>query len=246
MEINIFAFSDCHGKLARGKSDRWKTLPIDLVIGAGDIANTSIKNISINNGQRELDRETEKEEQRVWINKALKPWLKRKNWYDKFIIINGNHDWVEYEKYFKNACTNDSKTIKINIRGKEIKIGLLCGIPIIPSGGIRGGWNDEVWEDEYEKRINQIDRDIDILVSHAPSYGVLDLAYSERIGFRVLYKAIFGSSFSEEEPYFNKLKVHVFGHAHEEGRQSQREKIGEREVLFVNCATGYENFTINS
>jgi Icc-related predicted phosphoesterase len=237
MEINICHFSDTHGKLKRGVSESWKNLPIDLVIASGDICPNNIRNFSQIGYIRHLDKDSEIEYQKEYIRKALKPWLKRKGWYNKTFIINGNHDFVSFDKHFVNACSTGSKTIEIEINGKKIKIGLIVGTNIIPVGGIDGGWYEEISESEFERRVYQIDSDVDIIISHRPPYGILDLGYGERIGSQHFTQAIFGSNFGPA-PYFTNLKAVFFGHAHG-GTGEQEEKIGERTIKFYNSAEKY-------
>lgn len=83
------------------------------------------------------------------------------------------------------------------------------------------------------KRIREawakIPNDTDVLITHGPAAGILDLSYRGHIGCPELLKRIM-----EINPnYYGNLKAHLFGHAHEGYGQT---KIGD--IQFVNSAAG--------
>ena len=120
------------------------------------------------------------------------------------IFIAGNHDF-----YFENAVKNNLKTefknlIYLNDSGCEINGLKFWGSPIQPDF-FKWAFNRKRGE-EIKKHWDLIPTDTDVLITHGPPHGILDLTtiglYS---GCKELKKKVF-----EIQP-----KLHVFGHIHE-------------------------------
>jgi len=246
---NCLTFADLHGKLPQIPT-KWRNGETVIFL-CGDICNnypdgwefgikqgpifTPCKNdFEIHQGlwnYRRIDGKEEGRLQNEWVLTRLIPHL-LKNGIDlnNVIVINGNHDWTDFDKYFTNALRLGSKTIEF----RGVKIGLLTGV-----NSFVGEWNDEITEWSFENRIAKLDPDIQILVSHAPPHGIMDATTNnERLGSREITKAIFGKH-SAEIPYFRKLKFHLFGHVHNHHGGERHEIISElntRTVKFYNCA----------
>jgi len=90
------------------------------------------------------------------------------------------------------------------------------------------GWAFNMQRDSEEIRSiwNKIPLDTDILITHGPPYGILDLTRrKEHVGCKALYERV----------QLIKPKLHVFGHIHESyGRQQDDE---QKSTIFVNAAT---------
>ena len=232
--MDIICFSDLHGKLPK--------IPIKyrndktVIVLAGDVTNNyplQTFTPGIKQGilftptdwrvwnYRKIDIKKEAELQGQWMEEKLKPHLVSNGInLSNVISINGNHDFVNMENHFETALFSGSKTIIF--KGK--KIGLLVGV-----NSIVGEWHDEITENGFENRILKIDRDIEILISHSPCFGVNDGGY----GSRELYKAVFGTY--GLTPYFTHLKTHISGHVH--GKHGVKKfDIDGRKVRFYNCA----------
>lgn len=239
-EIKISHISDTHGNKIKPDKNA------DIIILSGDMAPHNMDNFKfyVKDGLsetevsgksmfwnfRKIDAKAEGEYQKDWLNKeGLKHIKSRGIDFNKIIVINGNHDFYNSEELFTHGLYKGSKTIEL----QGLKIGLLTGI-----NPYHNEWFDEINEMEFENRIQNIDRDIDILISHAPPRMILDMGYNEPIGSYAIYNAIFGHI--GQVPYFYKLKAHFFGHAHE-----ARGKIthtisdideNERIVMFSNAS----------
>jgi len=222
MKKRFYITSDPHGKLPKVHKGSF-----DFVCICGDNAGHFDKNWTFNDYfERMVDVKSEAIDQKKWAEEVMLPWTKgfdTKN----VIVINGNHDFADYSEYFENYTYTTPMTKIID----GVKFGFLPGTNFLANE-----WNDEISEDEFDRRINLIDRDIDVLISHQPPSQVLDLTYSGTcIGSKSLYKAIFG--LRGIEPYFNKLKLHMFGHVHEGGLSNEEHEIDNgRKVIFVNAA----------
>lgn len=177
---------------------------------------------------RRINTVREAELQNEWIENQLIPHLKQNGIDpDNVIAINGNHDWADFEKYFKHALRQGSKTIVF----RGVKIGLLTGVP-----SIVGEWHDEITEWSFEDRCNALDRDIEILITHAAPKGIRDGGY----GSNYLYKATIGLSF--QEPYFRNLQYHLFGHSHGKfGVDKQEIEVEGKATRIVRFCNAAEN-----
>ena len=77
---------------------------------------------------------------------------------------------------------------------------------------------------ELEKKFSDIPSDTDILITHAPPYGIRDKESAGNVGS----EALLNNVLQRIKPY-----LHVFGHCHNMPGQS---KVQNSEVLFVNTA----------
>jgi Icc-related predicted phosphoesterase len=237
--LKILHYSDLHGELPQIPKKFWFT-DVTLAL-TGDICNNyphqtftpGIKQGTLftpTNWQvwnyRKIDTALEAQFQNQWVEEKLIPHLAKcgidlKN----VLIFRGNHDWADFEKYFPNALNVGSKTILY----RGIKIGILTGV--CP---IAGEWNDEITEWTFENRVKALDHDIEILLTHAGPYGIKDGGY----GSREIAKAIYGQH-SGQIPYFSRLRLHLYGHAHASRgahRDTIETELGKREVRFYNAA----------
>lgn len=240
--MNIFATSDNHGRLPKLPAYVLATR-IDLMILAGDITPNDVKNWDMSRwNDRRCNVPKESASQKAWMNDTLIPWTKKFKGVENIVFVNGNHDFfdsTEIEGII--ALKTGSKVITVN----GMKIGLLAG-----SMNYKGEWHDESDEYEMKQRINALDRDIKMLISHVPPFGIRDQAYGgDRIGCKGLREAILGhsSAFEPEQmlvsPHFENLRHHFYGHVHEQ-RGSETQEVDGRQVTFHNLSETWEAFSI--
>ena len=240
--MNILHFSDTHGKLPQIPKKRRNGDTILVLSGdicdnypedtftpgykSGDVftpSNWHMWNF------RKIDTVLEAELQEGWVQTKLIPHLvDNKINLDNVIILKGNHDFCSFEKFFNNALDLGAKTVTV----QGIKFGLVTGVTKYV-----GEWNDEVDDSVIGERLAQVDFDIDILVTHAPPYGIKDMGMGDRIGSNEIVKAIFG--YYNKAVRFVKIRYHLFGHAHGQHGVEKHEvsmPTGDRIVKFVNAA----------
>lgn len=128
-------------------------------------------------------------------------WFKNLKFEHK-ILIPGNHDKNFYEnsERFKNIChvLNDNL---ITINGLRI---WGSGKSIYTEGFIKGYL--QYTANEITEYWNNIPKDLDILITHGPPYGILDKnIFGINAGDQILLSAITAK----------KPKYHFFGHIHE-------------------------------
>ena len=240
--MNISHISDLHGKPPRGNKSA------DILIISGDLAPNNVDNFAFyykgalipqkrvsqlsRLGMkafdfRKIDTKAEAIYQTDWIHKVALPTIKQRGFaLDDVIFVNGNHDFFDPTDIFPNSLFQGSKTITLG--GK--KFGLVSGVlPYVNE------WNDEVSDDVIQERIASLDPDIDALVTHVPPYGILDDGYDAvSIGSQSVARAIFGKH-SSDTPYFTKLRLHTFGHAHD-SRGKAKHEIEGRHIVFSNAS----------
>lgn len=232
---NILCMADLHGRLPKIPKSITES-EIDILVFAGDICGHFNKNWDFKGPKRRVDQAAEAIDQKDWIINTLKPWVDKTLKPKSVIWVNGNHDFASAEGVgFDHTLFTGSKTITID----GIKIGLLAG-----SGELFGEWNDEINESEFANRIDKIDRDIRVLISHCPPYGILDRASDgNRIGSMSLTQAIFGRL--GEIPYFTHLTHSIYGHCHELSGQSETHDVDGRQVGFYNVAENYKTLELS-
>ena len=117
------------------------------------------------------------------------------------IVVPGNHEFFLEADPLKRSLLSNA-TILIN-EGIEIDGLRMWGSPVTPLCG--GAFGLSVAEDR-RRIFAQIPEDTDILITHAPPYGILDLGPEGGLhsGCRELFDAV-----TRTRP-----KLHVFDHAH--------------------------------
>ena len=139
------------------------------------------------------------------------------------VAIPGNHDWLFDRDPFmaRNLLSQYSDIIMLNDELKEVMGLKIYGSPVTPRFF---DWAFNADEDDLYETWSKIPDGIDILVTHGPPHGVLDLTdEGKSIGCPIL---------ANEIMYRIKPKYHIFGHCHEGyGRQ----KI--EGITYINAST---------
>jgi len=238
---SLIHYSDLHGKLPEIPKKYFGTDVV--VVISGDVCNNYLENFTpgLKRGVffqptawnvpwnfRKIDGEKEAIAQNSWIETKLIPHLtKCKIDLNNVLAVNGNHDWCSLDKFFPNSESLRTK----NIIFRGIKIGMLVGV-----NRLDGEWYQEITELGFSNRIKELDPETEILISHSPPHGILDISYgTERIGSTELAQAIFAKT-NGQTPYFTRLKLHLFGHTHG-SYGSVKHKVDGRVIKFYNAAT---------
>lgn len=166
-------------------------------------------------------------------------WLFEQNLkYDEIILIAGNHDGLIQKKEFD---TSNFHAVYLEDNGFEYKGLKIWGSPWTPTFGHwyfmknRGDMIAEVWA--------KIPKDIDILVTHGPPFGILDrVGYGRRRrnGIRVGCENLSTASLDLN------LKLHVFGHIHDGyGIKEIERNSGSGKTIYVNAAVLDEDYIMS-
>jgi Icc-related predicted phosphoesterase len=181
----VAAISDTHGR------DGWTIPPCDVFIHAGDMTagGTVDEQIDV----------------LVWL--ATQTQARHK------ILVPGNHDAC-YEKYGKDLLRNPSIAMPTVLIDEAVTIDgkVFYGSPWTPPFK---QWSFMAEEDELNEKYKAMPREVDVLITHGPARGILDVGHKhEHAGSKALLYAI-----DQRE-----VKHHVFGHIHGEG--GRYEKVG--------------------
>jgi len=134
------------------------------------------------------------------------------------ILVAGNHD-VVMEEY---PLLADKMLQGITyLRDEAVTIDGITfyGTPWQP---IFGHWGFNRSPEILKIKYAEIPMNVDVLITHCPPLGVLDMAHNEYCGSYELLSRV-----TETKP-----RYHVFGHIHENGERAQK---GAR-TIFVNCS----------
>lgn len=191
--MEIICLSDTHGK-----HRLLKNLPKgDCIIHAGDVSKDGSERSSVD-----------------FMN-----WFSSLNYQYK-IFIAGNHDFYfesESERYLKKMVPPN--LIYLNDSGVTIGGINVWGSPVTPR------FFDWAFNRDRGKDINKhwklIPPNTDVLVSHGPPYGILDIVGEDHLGCEDLNKAV-----KRIKP-----RLHVFGHIHEQHGQKLK-----HETNFINAS----------
>ena len=207
--MRLVVTSDCHGKLAHAQIPDG-----DVLILAGDIfANRS--------GDPDVDAAFQLNAMRELDDYCGTLGFKH------VLLIAGNHDWV-FERY-KGAHRVLKNIVYLEDTGTEIDGVKFWGSPHQP-WFYDWAFNWKRDGHELEHYWSLIPEDTDVLITHGPPHGILDLPFGkgEPAGCKLLLKRV----------EVVRPRVHIFGHIH--GSYGQKQ-IGS--TLFVNaclCNEAYD------
>jgi len=161
--MKLIAISDLHGILPK------ITEKADILIIAGDISPTSFQSnlLYIEN----------------WLTNIFCPWILT-ILVEKVILVAGNHDF-----WFQRYGDNIKKIYEIIECPSDFKITYLHHNSIIIYGNdgdrikifgtpychIFGNWPFMISDEQLDLKFKNIPKDIDILISHDPPFGVCDV-----------------------------------------------------------------------
>lgn len=200
--MKIVCISDTHGKWKKIKIE-----PCDILISTGDYSFT---------GERHLVKNFHE-----WLNKQPAKHI---------ISVQGNHERLVQQNF------NENKELALSVCPRvhfiDHHLVEIEGLKIFGSAWTpffcNWAWNAQRGE-ELERLWSQIPEDIDILATHGPPYGVLDVVYAQdgvtpngRVGCYQLEERI---------KHLKKLKLHCFGHIHCSYGQTEH-----NDVKYVNAA----------
>lgn len=155
-------------------------------------------------------------------------WLGTLNYKHK-IIIAGNHDFI-FENEYNLAKSLITNAIYLEDSGVEIEGIKFWGSPVSPRF-YDWAFNRDRGED-IKKHWDKIPKNIDVLITHGPPYGVLDKTVSgENVGCEDLLSKI-----QEIKPKFS-----IFGHIHE-GYGIFKDKG----ITFINACSLNERYKIKN
>jgi Icc-related predicted phosphoesterase len=150
------------------------------------------------------------------------------------IFVAGNHDWLfETDNRRSRLLLNDSNITYLQDSSTEIDGLKIYGSPWQPrffdwAFNLNRGY-------EMAEKWKLIPHDIDILITHGPPNGILDLVprqgWDENSGCEELRKKV------EEIAAKGRLKLHVFGHIH--CGYGVHERFGVKFVNASNCDEDY-------
>jgi len=180
MSFKVVCISDLHGELL-------DTPPCDLLIIAGDVCP----------GGDYLD-------QIPWLQGPFKQWLKSRE--VKYTVgIAGNHDF--YFEHYRKEGPMPLPWIYLCDEGVELGGFKIYGHPWSRR---YNNWAFNIGNDELAMKNANIPEDTDILITHAPPKGVLDVVTEghDLNGFML------GDPYMRRRIIEIKPRLHVFGHIH--------------------------------
>lgn len=192
--LNIICTSDLHGNLPN--------IPAcDLLLIGGDICPKHDHNVNF---------------QRSWIETNFRNWLNDVS-AQRIVFVAGNHDFCfENKRYSLNSfCLQNKEVFYLEDDDIDFYIDQdhePIRIYGTPWNNYFHNWAFNLYEKDLAEKFKKIPTGLDILLTHEPCYGILDLAKvytpfgptDSHEGSSSLLKKVM-----EVEP-----KIHVFGHLH--------------------------------
>lgn len=201
--MRILHMSDFHGILP--VNDYLGTIPnvseYDLIVFSGDLCTNSFGS---------LNKTHEAMYQLEWMRSNIhkfKTMIKKV----PFLFIPGNHDFLSPEKIEEELIAAGVEAINLTDKVVTVRGVTFAGFPYIPAIG--GCWNFEreipEMKLEVERLVSTLNQNsVDVLVTHAPLHGCLDLTYDgKHIGNSMNLEYLL------EEDKMPKVICH--GHCHE-------------------------------
>jgi Icc-related predicted phosphoesterase len=212
--VSVCCISDTHGYLPN-------TLPeCDILIHAGDITHSNVL-----------------QEQASFLNTKFLEWWREQKADLKYFIA-GNHDKVfqEFPQLINNETKIDYLQDEPNPMDSMGEVDFMMpnvwGSPWTPKYGDWAFMGDDKF---LEHKYAQIPKGTDILITHGPPYGIMDINdVGRHCGSKALRDAV-----ERVKP-----KLHVFGHIHE-GRENYS-KLTVDGTQYVNASIMNERYRPNN
>ncbi len=148
---------------------------------------------------------------------SIDRWFAKQR-FGQIFCIGGNHDFAAQERH-ANGGNVFEHAIFLQDQAHIFDGTMFYGAPWLPD---LSGWAYFLPDDERIRKWNLIPRNTDVLITHSPPFGILDLPRNgENVGCSYLRTAVM-----EVNP-----KLHAFGHVH---ASAGRTTIGE--TTFVNAS----------
>lgn len=243
----LFHISDTHGLPQR--PIRWAKKPPGLVVHTGDmmpnVKSTLRRRIKpfeqvhhedYYRNEERIDEEVDYQSR--WMQKVALSW---RDWLTiadvdgadvllPFLYMPGNHDYIDPTPYLRDVGVDAVNLLVETGKGERAKFekaGVsFGGAPLIVEMG--GIWNHESTEVDIAFALDRVlDAKVDVLVSHGPPHGILDIVVGHGlIGSRAIEVLL------EKTP--NRPKAHLFGHNHPCGGVVYVDEATD--ILFSNAA----------
>jgi Icc-related predicted phosphoesterase len=152
-------------------------------------------------------------------------------------IVTGNHDFVHLSNAFGGGPVFEIGDASEVFMLGDLRIGGFRGVE-----ALGGDWNDEMTDEELHREVAKLPKDLDILLTHAPPHGILDkVDRGPRVGIKAL------ASWLSRQGYIGgkRLRLHCFGHIHEQFGSIAFGPEGKTPTIFSNAATGYITYEIS-
>lgn len=207
--MNIYHISDTHG--LHYDIDLPDLKEVDVVIHSGDESNS--KDVSQN-----------KEEFRDFIK-----WYSKLNCPNK-ILVPGNHSIFisKNEKIARTIC-EDNGIILLIKDSVVINNTLIYGDPIVPRYGTE--WAYMADRNKMSKHTDLIPTGCEILITHGPPKGILDLSYDRRHNIEMCGDSSVARAIKEKG-----VLLHCFGHIHNNDDIVNAGVLYRQGVVYSNAA----------
>lgn len=225
--MRILHLSDWHTvaeSFARTLENETRDLPDpDLVLVTGDmIKNTSaVRRIWADPYDNKARAEEAQFQRQEWL--WMVPHLERRFEGVDILAVPGNHDFCDYGVAGRVQSFDAVGDGSCSVVWKGIRIHGFRGTP-----AHRGHWTHEYSNEAFAAAISYLHPDTQILVTHAPPFGILDDVHDSEnaevnctlpvdMQIRVEPMNIGSQALRDWVDIHPNLKLHVFGHVHEQG-----------------------------
>lgn len=223
--MRIVHTSDLHGE--------WRELPEgDVYVVTGDMLDNypKVSMDAFGYSHRRLLPERERRLQLEWFErkfsgrgKTLRKFLPEACRDNPVVCVRGNHDFTDLGPMF-GGDVHEVQMFGDSFEVSGLKFGGFRGINYIV-----GEWSDEYSSQYFDDRMHELPSDLDVVVTHAPPAGILDMFYDMKLGIDAYRRYLDRRSYDDslETP-----KLCCFGHIH--GERGTLEADG---TVFSNAAT---------
>lgn len=232
--VKIAGMSDIHGMYAKEKdppnSGEFESEivypPADILCVAGDI----LKNYIYGAKQDGLIQLGE-----LAVFNRFLGWLKKEGIYKEIVVVAGNHDYT-FQQCPKEARAILTNAIYLEDSGADIMGLKFWGSPWQPhffDWAFNFPQSFPASKHHAEGTWAMIPDDTDVLVTHGPPYGILDMTYrGQEVGCPYLHRRVCELS----------LRLHIFGHIHYSYGTRVVGGFGPKPTTFMNAAVCGEDY----
>lgn len=208
----VLHISDWHTQNIEGMLSKYQSAwGPDLILVTGDMVK-DMPGFLTKKDSEEGRAEMGKWQRAIWVSQAqsigrIFPGV-------PIVAVPGNHDFCDYSiDGLVQSFDDGTQTFVVN----DIRITGFRGVPYICNW-----WSYELEMKAFKKLIRELDPKADILVTHSPPFGALDIVERREKGVRPFYIHVGIEGLKEWLIKHPTVQLHAFGHIHNSGGKTEQ------------------------
>lgn len=163
---------------------------------------------------RIIDHRKERECQNNWFrkkflnkNRTLRHFFPETTRDNPVVVVRGNHEFTDLGPMFGGEVFEIGHDASRSVEYCGLVFGGFRGVPTFTNE-----WCDEFSDEYLQQQVDKLPDNLDVVVTHAPPYNILDNSWGEKIGMKPLASWINLKQYDGSKM----PKLFCFGHCHDD------------------------------